>query len=816
MTCTKDWFIHLDETFVHNVKLGNDVRLSVRGIRDIRFEVEGVTQVVTNVYYVPELTSNLLSVGQLQEKGLIITIRDGVCKIEHPHRGLIVTSHMTRNRMFLVRGTMKPLVDNCFKVDGEGIRQIWHRRFGHLNHKSIRIMQYRHLVKGLPLEAESTNVCEVCNMGKQHRENMPKRSNWRASKRLELIHTDLCGPISPASPSGKRYVLVFIDDFSRKNWVYFLSRKSDSFETFKKFKALVETETGEKIKGLRSDRGGEFTSKAFNEFCEDHGIKRQFTPAFTPQHNGVAERRNRTIMNMVRCLLVEKSLPKWLWSEAGNWASHIVNRCATSALEDKVPEEAWSGKRPNVDYFKIFGCLCYVHVPTQLRSKLDDRSHKCIFLGISTESKAYRCYDPIARKIIISRDVCFEEEESWVWIKQELGDADLIIPDEENDESEQQNDQNTEGGTEEQQIQDQNQEVQPLTPNVSTNETTGNTGSESNERTASSNTHEGRQRRNITRPAWMQDYDVGDGSLEEEADFALISSTQDPISFDQASKESKWMRAMESEIESIERNKTWELTELPKGSKSIGVKWVYKTKLNEKGEVDKYKARLVVKGYTQRYGVDYGEVFAPVARWDTVRTLLALAAQRRWVVNQLDVKSAFLHGELEETVFVDQPQGFTKPGEEGKVYRLKKALYGLKQAPRTWFKRIEGYFKNEGFERSRYDTTLFIKRRLNKCVIVSLYVDDLIYTGNDASFCENFKQSMQREFEMTDLGKMRYFLGVEVQQEEGRISICQKKYAREVLERFGLWKGNVVKNPMVSRCDTYKRCAWKRCGSNGV
>lgn len=207
----------------------------------------------------------------------------------------------------------------------------------------------------------------------------------------------------------------------------------------------------------------------------------------------------------------------------------------------------------------------------------------------------------------------------------------------------------------------------------------------------------------------------------------------------------------------------------------------FKTKLNEDGNVDKYKARLVVKGYSQEEGIDYDEVFAPVARWDTIRIFLSVAAQRDWKVYQLDVKSAFLYGELKEVVYIDQLEGFIMRGEEDKVYRLKKALYGLKQVPRTWFSRIDSYFKQAGFSSSNFDHTFFFKREREKCIMVSIYVDDLIFAGNDESLLEDFKQSMKQEFEMTDLGLMTFFLGVEIRQSSNGIHLCQKKYAQEVL-----------------------------------
>jgi hypothetical protein len=301
-------------------------------------------------------------------------------------------------------------------------------------------------------------------------------------------------------------------------------------------------------------------------------------------------------------------------------------------------------------------------------------------------------------------------------------------------------------------------------------------------------------------PFWMEDYMSGGEFTEEEAEqnLFLFTSLTDPVTFEEAVKFSKWRIAMKMEIDTIERNETWELIDLPKRMKKIGVKWVFKTKLNENGEVDKCKARLVAKGYAQQHGIDYTEVFAPVARWDSIRMVIALAARHGWNVYQLDVKSVFLYGKLNEVVFVEQPRGYEKKGEEHKVYRLKKALYGLKQAPRAWYSRIETYFVKEGFERCNCEHTLFIKTgNEGTILIVSLYVDDLIFTGNSESLFVKFKNSMKLEFDMTDLGKMKYFLGVEVLQNSDGIYISQKKYAKDVLERFGMEKSNSVKNPIV-------------------
>lgn len=295
----------------------------------------------------------------------------------------------------------------------------------------------------------------------------------------------------------------------------------------------------------------------------------------------------------------------------------------------------------------------------------------------------------------------------------------------------------------------------------------------------------------------MNDYVSGKGFSDDEINFA-VGTNLDPDNFKEVVKSEHCKKAMEVEIKSIEKKYTWFLTDLPKGAMQIEVKWVFKMKLNEHGEVEKFKAHLVAKGYVQRYGIDYVEVFAPVARMDNVRIILALAAQKEWKVYQLDVKYAFLHGELMEDVYVGQPIDFVKKGEPHKVYKIRKALYGLEQAPRAWFSCIEAYFLKEGFEKCSSEQTLFVKTSIQgKLLIVSLYVDDLIYTGNDESMMGEFKKSMMKEFDMSDLGKMMYFLGIEVQQLENGIFISQKKYARDILKRFQMEECNAVLNPII-------------------
>ena len=273
-------------------------------------------------------------------------------------------------------------------------------------------------------------------------------------------------------------------------------------------------------------------------------------------------------------------------------------------------------------------------------------------------------------------------------------------------------------------------------------------------------------------------------------------AVMEPAGFKEATTDQKWIVAMKEELKMIDKNQTWELVDRPTHKKVIGVKWVYRTKLNSDGSINKHKARLVVKGYAQMFGVDFSETFAPVARLDTIRMLLALAAQKGWLIHQLDVKSAFLNGYLEEEIFVEQPEGFAVQGKENKVYRLKKALYGLKQAPRSWYSRIDAHLMNLGFEKSLSEFTLYIKKVDGEILVISLYVDDLLVTGSSKELIDKFKKEMEDVFEMTDIGMMSFFLGMEIQQKQNEVFICQQKYAKEVLKKFNMEGCKSTATPM--------------------
>ena len=276
-----------------------------------------------------------------------------------------------------------------------------------------------------------------------------------------------------------------------------------------------------------------------------------------------------------------------------------------------------------------------------------------------------------------------------------------------------------------------------------------------------------------------------------------LSAVSIPNSVQEALTDSRWKAAMNEEMKSLQKNETWDLVDCPPGKKSVGCRWVYSVKYKSDGTIERFKARLVAKGYTQTYGVDYNETFAPVAKINTVRVLLSLAVNMDWPLKQFDVKNAFLHGELTEEIYMDLPPGcMVTEKEKGKVCRLRKSLYGLKQSPRAWFGRFTKSMRAVGYCQSNSDHTLFFKRNQDKITALIVYVDDMVLTGNDLEEMKLLQEYLSKEFEMKDLGSLKYFLGIEVSRSKNGIFLSQRKYTLDLLKETGMSACQPIDTPM--------------------
>ncbi|KAI5317804.1 hypothetical protein L3X38_037511 [Prunus dulcis] len=382
-------------------------------------------------------------------------------------------------------------------------------------------------------------------------------------------------------------------------------------------------------------------------------------------------------------------------------------------------------------------------------------------MGYGSCEKGYRIYNLQTEKIILSRSVVFDENKSWNW-ESKQDETVHVTPIFEN------------GGSE-------------ITEPKGTFHETHIIASSNLNQLISDDEHVSESNGSGTSQGSTPSNTPVKLKILEDIYARCHMTIIEPETYYEAIEDKAWKEAMDTEIETIEKNGTWELVERPTDKPVIGVKWVFKTKLNLDGTVQKHKARLVAKGYAQKPGIDYNETFALVARLDTIRTLIALAAQKGWKLFQLDVKSAFLNGVLEEEVYTEQPEGFEVKTASHKVYKLKKALYGLKQAPRAWYSEIDTYLTSCNFKRSTSEATLYTRTdEEGKLIIVSIYVDDIVYNGNSNALLSEFKRDMMQKYEMTDLGLLHHFLGMGVLQTENGVFIHQSKYAKSLLVKFGL------------------------------
>ncbi|KAK8930635.1 hypothetical protein KSP39_PZI017057 [Platanthera zijinensis] len=554
-------------------------------------------------------------------------------------------------------------------------------------------------------------------------------------------------------------------------WIHLLNSKSEAFSSFLKFKAQAENYTSKRIKSLRSDRGGEFTSNEFNSYCTKQGIRRELTVRASPQQNGVVERRNRSIIEMARCMMNEKNLPHGYWGEAVNSAVYLLNRAPTRALINSTPYEQWHNRKPDVSHLKVFGSLVYLLIPTQQRNKLESKGEKIILVGYSEESKAYRLYNPITCKLLIARDVIIDEEGEWEW--------------------ESKVDQNPQCQLVAEPIFSvNNSEASPVQQPINFIENNLTQPSITDMFASPEPTSEASEPDSSPPPRYRTISD-----LYRECNMASLAI--EPINYKQAIQDSHWRAAVEEEMHMINKNLTWELTELPNHKSAIGLKWLFKTKLNEDGSILKYKARLVAKGCAQKPGIDYLKTFAPVTRFESIRLLLALAVKNNYPIYQLDVKSAFLNGEIDEEIYVQQPEGFEVQEAKTKVYKLKKALYGLKQSPRAWNSKIDVTLSKLGFKKTAYEPALYSRHTQEATYItLCIYVDDLLITGSDLLGIAMLKDQLKAEFEMTDMGHVKFFLGMQITRNHLGILITQTRYIDDLIYRFGMESAKPVSTPI--------------------
>ena len=674
------------------VHMENDGMAKAIGIGDVYFETNNGTKLLLkNVKHIPDIRLNLISVGKLDDEGYDNTFGNGQWKLK---KGALVMARGRKVSSLYLMQTGYSGGDINAAVD-DRVAELWHKRLSHMSQKGIDAL----IKKGyLPsIEGSCSKACVDCLVGKQSRVAFKTTPPHRASEILELVHSDLCGPMKTRSLGGALYFVTFIDDHSRKVWVYTLRTKDEVADVFKQFHMSVERETGKKLKCIRTDNGGEYTG-SFDEYCKALGIRHQRTPPKTPQLNGLAERMNRTLMERVRCLLSHAKLPNSYWGEALLTAAHVINLSPCIPLQHDVPQRVWSGKDVSHKHLRVFGCKAFVHIPKDERSKLDSKTRQCIFVGYGNDNFGYRLYDPIEKKLIRSRDVVFFED-------QITGNFEKLA--------------------EEQQSQENYYDLDLIPPVAESSHSNGNIYDDLADVDTPTTNDDAVEpdRQDVAGPSEPADTTeipvrrssrVRQPSSRYSSDeYIMLTDEGEPECYEEVlthDQKENWLQAMREEMKSLYDNHTYELMNLPKGKKALKNKWVFKLKTEEKSSQPRYKARLVVKGFSQKEGVDFSEIFSPVVKMSSIRVVLGLAASMDLEIQQMDVKTAFLHGELEEEIYMEQPEGFQMKGKEDLVCRLKKSLYGLKQAPRQWYKKFESFMGEHGYQKTTSDHCVFAKR----------------------------------------------------------------------------------------------------------
>ena len=826
-----------------HVMIANGDRIPIRGIGRLKlFNKE------SNAFYMPELTSNLLSVKRCTtdlDCNVIFSPND--VKFQDIKSSKLIGQGATKGDLYMLED-LSPISSSCFSFSSVSLSKdaLWHARLGHPHVRALSIM--------LPGVMFKNNDCEACILGK-HCKSVFQRSITVYEKCFDLIHSDVW--TAPClSRDNYKYYVTFIDEKSKYTWLTLIKTKDRVLDAFKNFQNYVTNHYNAKIKIFRSDNGGEYTRHVFKEHLASHVILHQTSCPYTPQQNGVAERKNRHLMEVARSMMFYTSVPKRHWSDAVMTASYLINRTPTKILNDQSPFEVLNKSKPVLEHLRIFGCVCYVLVSGEMRNKLEEKSTKAMMIGYSTSQKGYKCFDPNTRRVLVSREVKFFEEKGYYDGKNWEELEDLSQPSDRaaslrnilqglgiGVSSDQHKRQATppvrveesshlehEGGSE-----SADTEVQG-TSEAENQQQSADSHVQSEDDSRGSDQHGGQQaseesqipeeavEENVVVPLrrstrlkrdasnWVNTRVYYNAQAVEHPSQAVCSfacypeehcafmisldGSYVPRSYEDAMLHEDWKESVGDEANAMIKNDTWFESELPKGKKAVTSKWIFTIKYKPDGTIERKKTRLVARGYTQTYGEDYIDTFAPVAKLHTIRIVLSLAVNLEWELWQMDVKNAFLQGELEDEVYMHPPPGLEHLVKPGNVLRLKKAIYGLKQSPRAWYNKLSTTLNGRGFKKSELDHTLFTLTTPSGIICLLVYVDDIIITGSDKAGIKATKEFLKSVFEIKDLGEMKYFLGIELCRSKEGLFISQRKYTLDLLKDAGIQGDKTARMPL--------------------
>jgi hypothetical protein len=731
---------------------------------------------IKDVLFVPNLGVTLLSIASITSHGYNVNFSG-------------MTAHVTRDEQIIMTG--KRTGATLYQVDvavqrsptmglaasnTQATLNTWHQRLGHVNVRTVTRMAAGIGVTGMiikPGNGKFDTCCDGCNLGKMHK--LPfTRSSTKPTVVGQLIVSDVVGPIQEPSISGARYYVLFKDVFSKYKVVYFLKAKSETEECFKSYCNKILTDTGKRVQILRSDNGGEYTGHNFEKWLAENGIKHQTCAAHTPEQNGIAERDHRSTVESARSQIHAKGAPLKLWAEAVNHSVYVLNR-TLSEKANVTPYELWHGNPPDLSNLRVFGSPTYFHIPDANRQKLDPKATKGIYVGESETQKASRVYVEATGRTHITRNIRVYEDLPF-WGQPESNS----IPNEPTrTETEEVNPNNVAIGT---------KRTRPQTPPTIRKSLRGL----------------------IPRKEWNMDSAKpattempfqsanGNHSLAMQA---LNFIFHEPKSFKEAMGSDQaqlWKMAADEEMKSHLVNNTWTLVPLPPGRECIPSGWNFKLKIDKTGVPYRRKARFFAKGYRQIQGIDYQESFAPVVRYDSLRVIIAIAAERDLELYQLDVKTAFLNGIIDEEIYIAQPEGYIKQGREREVCRLNKSIYGICQASRIWNQTLHTALVNFGFIQSTADPCVYHKIRSNCYLLAAIWVDDGLIAGNSTEFIDQTLRYLNSKFDITG-SLAEHFVGIVISRDRPnkRIYLSIPQYIDKVLEKFNMSQARPTATPVL-------------------
>ena len=778
MTFRRDFFTSLKPLKEkQSVKIADNKMLPIEGIGNMRIQetVNGQQKerVLSNVLYIPDLRKNLFSITTINDRQFSFHAFANRCEVRD-REGKVSSHGIRRGNLFqMLFEVIIPSAEcNVAQEKAHSMNKLWHERMGHVNMRALTKMSKLMNSKDFVIEKEDDFFCESCMMGKQTRKPHKSTNRITSFKPGEKIHSDVCGPVNIESPRGTRYFLVFKDECTSFRKVYFLRHKSEVFNRFKEFEAFVENQTENQIKVFRSDNGTEYTSDNFQQHLKGKGIIQEFSSSYIHEQNGRAERDIRTITESARSMIINNKVSLDLWPEAVNTACYLLNRTIQQESEMQTPFEKWFERKPEIKHLRIYGSEAYLNIPKEKRKKFDEKSRKLIFVGYDGESSNYRLWDNKTKKIYISSDVDFNEKSSSACQQRKedktfkivLDFGERLKVDQHIDLVDQQQ------IFENQQFEDEELEDASIDEEMSTSDQPA---------IKEQAVQEGRQLRDRNRIQPPERFGVPVTFI---ADRVPMTYAQAMASADAE----KWKTAINEEIQALEGNSTWSLTTLPPGKRAIGCKWVFAIKTNVNSEV-RYKARLVAKGFLQKEGIDYFETFAPVIRYESVRILLAIAAKEDYEIMKFDVKTAFLYGNLQEDIYMQQPEGYIMEDKKNQVYKLQRSLYGLKQSSRCWNDKFVQFLEAFNFKSTVSDKCVFVGNICDSIVYLALYVDDGLVMSKSINANNKVIKYLQSNFQITS-DEANEYIGFEIERDRTKrtLKISQSKYINKLVDRFGM------------------------------